>query len=104
MQVRPAAWAILSAAIARGAAPAQFDPALFRGKEIAVLIGGGAGGGADAYARLLARHIGRHLPGHPGVVAKNVPGAGGIRVANQIFNISPRDGTEIATIQTSVVL
>jgi tripartite-type tricarboxylate transporter receptor subunit TctC len=69
---------------------------LFKSKEVTILIGAGAGGGADVYARLLARHLGRHLPGHPGVVAKNMPGAGGLRALNQIYNVSPKDGTEIA--------
>lgn len=74
---------------------AQAQDDLFRGKEISILIGAGAGGGADIYARLLSRHFGRHLPGNPSIVAKNVPGAGGLRLANQIYNISPKDGTEL---------
>ena len=77
-------------------AHAQPAGELFRGKEISLLIGAGAGGGADIYARVLARHYGRHLPGNPTVVPKNVPGAGGLRVLNQIYNVSPKDGTEIA--------
>ena len=77
---------------------------LFRGKEIAVLIGGGPGGGADIYARELARFYGRFLPGSPSMVAKNVLGAGGLKLANQIYNVSPKDGTEIATFLTSTAL
>lgn len=76
----------------------------FRGKEIAVLIGGGPGGGADVYTRLFARHYGRFLPGTPSVVAKNVLGAGGLKLANQLYNISPKDGTEIGTFLTSTAL
>ena len=40
----------------------------------------GPGGGADVYTRLFARHYGRHLPGSPSVVAKNVLGAGGLKL------------------------
>ena len=76
----------------------------FRGKEIAVLIGGGPGGGADVYTRLFARHFGRYLPGNPSVVPKNVLGAGGLKLANQLYNISPKDGTEIGTFLTSTAL
>lgn len=76
----------------------------FRGKEIAVLIGGGPGGGADVYTRLFARHYGRFLPGAPSVVAKNVLGAGGLKLANQLYNVSPKDGTEIGTFLTSTAL
>src|SRR5687768_10134748 len=74
---------------------AQPSGDLFRGKEITILIGAGAGGGADIYGRLLSRHYGRHLPGNPTVVAKNMPGAGGLRVANHIFNVAPKDGSEL---------
>jgi tripartite-type tricarboxylate transporter receptor subunit TctC len=85
-------------------APAQAQDALFRGKEITLLIGAGAGGGADIYARVLARHYGRHLPGNPSVVAKNMPGAGGLRVANHLYNVAPRDGTEIGILLISAAL
>jgi tripartite-type tricarboxylate transporter receptor subunit TctC len=98
----PLVAALVTAVLA--AAAAQGDAAVFHGKEISVFIGAGAGGGADTYARLLARHYGRHLPGNPAVVAKNLPGAGGIRLATQLYNVSPRDGTEIGTFQTSVAL
>jgi tripartite-type tricarboxylate transporter receptor subunit TctC len=75
---------------------------VFAGKQITLLIGTTAGGGYDAYGRLLARHIGRHLPGHPAVVAKNMPGAGGAALANHLYNRAPKDGTEIATVQNGL--
>lgn len=107
MRIRAAVVTSLAAAALAPSPPAlwaQSTAGNFRGKEIAVLIGAGAGGGADTYARLLARHYGRHLPGTPTVVAKNLPGAGGVRVANQLYNVSPKDGTEIGTFQTTVAL
>ena len=61
-----------------------------------------AGGGYDAYGRLLARHIGRHIPGNPSVVAKNMPGAGGVALANHLYNRAPKDGTEFATVQNGL--
>jgi tripartite-type tricarboxylate transporter receptor subunit TctC len=85
-------------------APAQAQSDLFRGKEITLLIGAGAGGGADLYARVFARHYGRHLPGNPTVVAKNMPGAGGLRVANQIYNVAPKDGTQLGIVLISAAL
>lgn len=91
-------------AIFSGTAHAQQSGDLFRGKEISLLIGGGPGGGADAYARLLARHYGRMLPGNPSIVAKNVLGAGGLKLANQLYNVSPKDGTEIGTFLTTTAL
>lgn len=92
------------AALAAVATPAQAEQAndFFRGKQLSILIGSTAGGGYDAYARLLARHIGAHLPGNPTIVPKNMPGAGGLAVANYLYNKAPKDGTEIGTVQNGV--
>jgi tripartite-type tricarboxylate transporter receptor subunit TctC len=45
--------------------------------------------------RLVARHIGKHIPGKPNVVPKNQPGAGSFLAVNNIFNVSPKDGSVI---------
>ena len=83
-----------------GEARAQTD--FFAGKQISLLIGTTAGGGYDAYGRLVARHIGRHIPGQPAVVAKNMPGAGGLASANYLYNRAPKDGTEILIVQNGL--
>jgi tripartite-type tricarboxylate transporter receptor subunit TctC len=70
--------------------------------QVSVLIGTTPGGGYDFYARALARHIGRHLPGHPTVIPKNVPGAGGLTLANYMYNRAPADGSEFATVQNGL--
>ena len=83
---------------------AQQGTDLFRGKEVSILIGTGPAGGYDISARILARHFGRFIPGNPNVLARNVPGAGGLRLANQIYNVSPKDGTELGMFPTSVAM
>ncbi|MEA2905998.1 MAG: hypothetical protein QOI12_3385, partial [Alphaproteobacteria bacterium] len=55
-----------------------------------------------AYGRALGRHLGRHLPGNPAIIVKNMPGAGGIALANHLYNRAPKDGTEIATVQNGL--
>ncbi len=74
----------------------------FARKEINLYVGSAPGGPYDAYARLLARHLGRHLPGHPGVIVQNMPGASGRRLMGFIYNVAPRDGTAIATAQRAL--
>lgn len=69
--------------------PAEF----YRGKTIELYVGYSVGGGYDLYARTLARHIGKHIPGNPAVVAKNMEGAGSLRLANWLFRAAPNDGT-----------
>ena len=72
--------------------PAEF----YKGKTVDVYIGSTVGGGYDIYGRLLARHLGKHIPGSPSVVPKNMEGAG-LRLANWIYNVAPKDGTAIGT-------
>jgi tripartite-type tricarboxylate transporter receptor subunit TctC len=76
----------------------------FAGETIAIEIGYGPGGGYDTYARVLARHFGRHIPGNPAVVPRNMPGAGSLRAANFIFNLAPKDGTELGAWAASTVM
>ena len=67
----------------------------YRGKTINVYIGINVGGGYDLEARLLARFMKAHIPGNPTLVAQNIIGAGGIKMANYMYSIAPQDGTAI---------
>jgi tripartite-type tricarboxylate transporter receptor subunit TctC len=92
--------AVLAAAVTLAATPARADD-FFAGKTITISIGTGPGGSYDAYARLMARHLGRHIAGNPTLVQRNMPGAGGTRVAAFIYNVAPKDGTHLgATLNT----
>jgi tripartite-type tricarboxylate transporter receptor subunit TctC len=58
-----------------------------------------AGSTYDLYARILARHMGKHIPGKPTTfVSQNMPGAGGLKATEYLYNIAPKDGTVIGTI------
>ena len=97
-----AALAILLAQAIAGSARA--DDEFWKGKTLTVVVPTAPGGGYDTYSRLIARHIGRFLPGQPNVVAQNMPGAGGIRAANYLYNAAPKDGTAIAMLDQAVHL
>ena len=80
-------------------APAEAQDAVadfYKGKQVAIMVGFGPGGSASLYSQALARHMGRHLPGSPSFIVQHVPGAGGLVVANTIYNTAPRDGTAFA--------
>jgi tripartite-type tricarboxylate transporter receptor subunit TctC len=87
--------AMLTAPILTAPASAQAD--FYSGKTIELIVSTGVGGGLDANARVVARHLANHIPGQPGIVVKNMPGAGHIRAANYVFAQAPKDGSTIAT-------
>ena len=70
----------------------------FKGKTVKVLLGTGPGATYDLYARVLATHMARHIPGQPAMVVEYMPGAGGLKATNYLYNAAPRDGTMIATL------
>ena len=76
----------------------------FAGKTIELIVGAPPGGGYDIYARLVARHLGRNVPGNPGVVVKNMPGAGSAKAAQYISTMAPKDGTAIAGIMPGAIM
>src|SRR5882672_4998623 len=69
----------------------------YRGKNVALAISFSPGGGYDLYARTLARHMGKHMAGNPALVPQNMPGAGGLRVAQFFYSAAPRDGLTFGT-------
>jgi tripartite-type tricarboxylate transporter receptor subunit TctC len=77
------------------AAQAQTPAEFYKGKTVEMLIGYATGGSNDTYARMIAQHLGSHIPGNPTVVVRNMPGAGSFLAVNQIYNVSPKDGTVI---------
>ena len=78
-----------------GALPASAQEPFYAGKSINLLAGFPPGGGVDGEMRIVARHFARFIPGNPTIVAKNVPGAGGIILANQLYNNTEPDGLTI---------
>ena len=74
----------------------------YKGKKIRLIVSSSPGGGNDTYSRLLARHIGRHIPGNPGIIVQNMPGAGGVRAASYLYNKARRDGTVMEQINWGV--
>ena len=76
----------------------------FKGKTIKLVCGCGTGAGYDNHSRILARHMPRHIAGEPTIIVQNLPAAGGLVATNQIFSISPKDGTEIGLFNRNTLL
>jgi tripartite-type tricarboxylate transporter receptor subunit TctC len=75
---------------------AQSVEDFYRSHPITMLVGSGAGGGYDVYARTFARYWSDHIPGHPDIIAKNMPAAAGLAAASTLYNSAERDGSVIA--------
>ncbi|MDP4592996.1 MAG: hypothetical protein NWT00_00340, partial [Beijerinckiaceae bacterium] len=71
------------------------DAEFFVGKQMKIIVGSSAGSGYDINARLFARHFMKHIPGKPGSIVQNMPGAGSVILGNTIYNTAPKDGTTI---------
>lgn len=98
------AGAIVLFANMSGAASAQDVASFYKGKTLTVQVGASAGGGASDYAQVLARHMGKYLPGQPNMIVQFVPGAGGLLLANNLYNVVPKDGLTFGiTTRTFVV-
>ncbi len=86
-------------ALALFALTATGAAAQFKAPAVTLYIPSGIGGGYDTYGRLASRHLGRFLPGTPTLIPKNMPGAGGVVLANYLYNVAPKDGSAIALVQ-----
>lgn len=89
-----AAAALIGTSLARPAAADSVED-FYKGRNITLYVGFSAGGGYDSYARTVARYWGNHIPGHPNFVVKNRPGAGSLILANELYNVLPKDGSVV---------
>jgi tripartite-type tricarboxylate transporter receptor subunit TctC len=74
----------------------------YQDKQIKLVVGSDPGGGYDTYARVLARHWSNYIPGKPQIVIQNMPGAGGLKTANFIAHVAPKDGLTVGALQNNV--
>jgi tripartite-type tricarboxylate transporter receptor subunit TctC len=73
----------------------------YRGKQVTMIVGFSAGNAFDVYGRAVARYLGRYLPGNPTVIVQNMPGAGGLKSANYLYNVAPKDGSVVGIFSRS---
>lgn len=102
-----AAWAVLWTGHLWSAPQAQASgddagAAFYRDKTVTVIVATKPGGGYDTYGRLLARSMPKYLPGSTFTV-RNVPGAGHIIGANELFAAKP-DGLTVGTFNKGLII
>ena len=61
-----------------------------------MIVGFQAGDNHDLWMRFYARFLGKQIPGNPDFFVQNMPGAGGMIAANQLYNLTKPDGLTLA--------
>src|ERR1043166_3495745 len=87
-----------------GGARADDVADFYRGRTLNLIAGFNPGGGADTYARLVARHFGKYIPGNPTIIVRNMQGGGSVIAANHIYNVSPKDGSELGLFAGNITI
>src|SRR5438477_1931886 len=89
MRARIIALVALALLASHGAGAAQD---FFAGKTLSIIAGFPPGGGVDGEMRVLTRYFARYIPGNPVIISRNMQGAGGIILANHLYNVAAADG------------
>jgi tripartite-type tricarboxylate transporter receptor subunit TctC len=91
----------LLVALASGSA-IQAQENFYQGKAIRIIVGSAAGGGYDLWPRMMAPFFSRHIPGKPDIIVQNMPGAGSVIAANQIYNVAKPDGLTLGAMVPAI--
>lgn len=87
--------ALCAALVAGGGAAAQDMRNFFAGKTMSVLSPFDGAGSYPQIALALATHLPKYIPGKPTAIAQFMPGAGGMKMANYLYKVAPKDGTSL---------
>lgn len=103
MNTRIAALSGLAGVIALTAgatAPAAAESAekYYSKNKLVIFHAASAKGSYGLHSRLLQKYLTKHIVGHPKVTLQFMPGGGGKKAANWLYNLAPKDGSTIAAL------
>lgn len=70
----------------------------YEGKTITIISGRGPGGTGDQRVRSMIPFLRKHIPGNPTIILQSMPGAGGRKAANHMYQVASPDGLTIGNI------
>src|SRR3954468_5499193 len=82
----------LSILLALAASRAAHADDFYAGKVLNIIAGFPPGGGVDGEMRVLTKYLAKYIPGNPLIISRNMQGAGGIILANNLYNMAAADG------------
>lgn len=74
----------------------------YAGKQITLVVSSDVGNTYDLTGRIIARHLQRFIPGAPSIIVQNMPGAGGLRAMNWLYNVAPKDGLTLGLVNNTL--
>jgi tripartite-type tricarboxylate transporter receptor subunit TctC len=75
----------------------------YQGKTIRLIQGREPGGSGDIRSRAVMPFLKKYIPGNPNIVSEYMPGGGGRKAANYLFNTARPDGLTIAHVSSGIV-
>jgi len=75
----------------------------YRGKTIRIIHGRNAGGSGDLRVRALVPFLQKYISGNPTIVHEFMPGGGGRKVGNYIYESAAADGLTIGNAGSGMV-
>ena len=94
--------ALIAAWVGVSTPAAASEDTFYKGKQMQMVVPTTSGGAYDVYARILSQFLPDHIPGQPTIVVQNMFGASGLKAANYVYNVAPRDGTVIGSMQSNI--
>ncbi len=95
--------AVMAGALLIGLAPGTAQEPFYKGKTITIVQGRGPGGTGDMRARAIANFMPKYIPGNPAVIMEYMPGGGGMKAANHLYNSARPDGLTIASVSSGLM-
>ena len=84
-------------AFASGPSHADSIADFYKGKTMTFMVGAEEGGPYVTYTRALIEQMQQRIPGRPNIIVQTMPGAGGVKMANYMFNVAPKDGIMVGS-------
>jgi len=84
-------------------APAEGQAPFYEGKTITIIQARSPGGLGDLRVRALIPFLRKHIPGNPTIASEYMPGGGGRKAANHLYNVARPDGLTIANVGAGLV-
>ncbi|HWP60370.1 MAG TPA: hypothetical protein VNL14_20915 [Candidatus Acidoferrales bacterium] len=75
----------------------------YQGKTITIIQGRDPGGTGDARVKALMPFLQKHIPGNPTIVNEYMPGGGGRKAANHVYQSVRPDGLTIGNLSSGMV-